>query len=143
MRPQNYANHTHRSVAYHMIAAPLGLAYLIWAIVRALRTPGNDAYFDLLGAFAIAAAIAVSRLQALRVQDRLIRHEERTRLATVLPPDLVPRIGELRTSQLIALRFADESEVEEHVRAVLAAPTMTSKAIKQRIRRWKADWFRA
>jgi hypothetical protein len=81
------------------------------------------------------------RLNALRVQDRLIRLEERLRLQTLLPAELSPRIAELTESQLIALRFASDNEVPGLVEKVLAAK-MKSKDIKQAIVTWRADMFR-
>lgn len=143
MRAQNYANHTHYTPAHHFIAAPLGIAYLIWAIVRAVGAPSTDSGFALLGAGALMAVIASSRLQAIRVQDRVIRNEERLRLAALLPTELQPHIASLRPSHLIALRFASDAEVEGMVRRILADPAITPKAIKQSVKAWRADWFRA
>jgi hypothetical protein len=143
MRQQNFANHTQLTPAYHLVAVPLGLAYLVWAIARTVDNPSADTGFALLGAAAIVMAMVVSRLQALKVQDRTIRHEERLRLAALLPPDLQPHIGSLRASHLIALRFASDAEVEPLVRRIIADPSISPKAIKQSVREWRADWFRA
>jgi hypothetical protein len=97
----------------------------------------------LVGALALVGAIAMLRLSALRVQDRVIRLEERLRLGRLLPTDLQPRIEEIRPSHLIALRFASDAEVTDLVRRVLADPSIKPKAIKQQIKNWKADYFRA
>jgi hypothetical protein len=84
----------------------------------------------------------VARLSPLRAQDRLIRLEERLRLARLLPADLQPQIEALRPAHLVALRFASDDEVEGLVRKVLANPAMTTKEIKQQITRWRPDHFR-
>jgi hypothetical protein len=121
---------------------PLATIYLIWAIRRALANPGNDAWFAVLGAFTLLVVGAVGRLQALKVQDRVIRLEERLRLAQILPADLQQHIGSLRASHLIALRFASDAEVPGLVREIVANPSVTSREIKQRVKSWRADWFR-
>ena len=142
-RTQNYSNHTHWTPAYHFITVPLYLFYLAWAVRRVLANPNADTWFALLGAVALMFVGAVSRMQALKVQDRVIRLEERLRLAQILPPDLQPHIGTLRARHLIALRFASDEEVPGLVREIVANPSMTSREIKQRVRKWRADWFRA
>lgn len=141
-RPQSFANHARLHPPYHYVLSPLSLAYVVWAVVRVVRTPGADALFDLLGALTLFGAVAFARLYPLTVQDRIIRLEERLRLERVLPDDLRSRIPELPTRQLIALRFAAEDEVADLVRAVLADPSLTPKAVKQRIRHWRADHHR-
>lgn len=142
-REQNLSNHTQWTPAYHFLTVPVYLFYLGWAVRRAVSHPGLDAWFALVGAVAIVLVGTVSRMQVLKVQDRVIRLEERLRLTQILPPELQPSIRSLRASHLIALRFASDEEVPGLVREVLANPSMSQKDIKQRIRHWRADWFRA
>ena len=140
---QNYSNHTQYNPLYHFVAQPLGIIFLVWSIMRVVRHPNVDTAYMLVGALALAAAIGVARTQVLRTQDRLIRLEERLRLKRVLPADLQARIEELRPRHLIALRFASDDEVTDLTREVLANPAMTPKEIKQKVRQWRADHFRA
>jgi len=140
---QSFANHTQYNPLYHFVAQPLGIIFFVWSIQRVIRHPSVDTAYMLVGSMALAAAIGVARTQVLRTQDRLIRLEERLRLARVLPAELQPRIGELRPWHLIALRFASDEEVTELVRAVLANPALKPKEIKQQVRQWRADHFRA
>jgi hypothetical protein len=66
----------------------------------------------------------------------------RLRLREILPADLRARIPELTPSQLIALRFAGDSEMPELVRDVLANGIEDRDAIKRKIRDWQADHLR-
>ena len=50
-------------------------------------------------------------MQALKVQDRTIRLEERLRYREILDPELAKRASDLPTSQIIALRFAPDAEL--------------------------------
>jgi hypothetical protein len=142
-RTQNLSNHAQWTPAYHFVTVPLGLLYLGWAVRRVMENGTADNWFILVGALALTGAISVSRLQALKVQDRVIRLEERLRLTALLPADLQPHIGRLRASHLIALRFASDDEVPALVREIVANPGITPKAIKGRVRNWRSDWFRA
>ncbi len=139
---QNFSNHAQMVPGYHYITTPLGLAYVIWSIVRLVRTPGADTAYALVGALAIFGAIAYVRISPLKAQDRIIRLEERLRLTRILPTDLQSRVDELRPSQLIALRFASDAEVPELVRKILANPAIKPKEIKQSVKQWRADYFR-
>lgn len=140
---QSFENHAQFTPWYHYFTAPMAMAYLGWSLVRLMQAPSADTGYALIGALAIFGLTSVSRLSPLKVQDRVIRLEMRLRLAQVLPADLQSRITEIAPRHLVALRFASDAELPELVRAVLANPSMTGKEIKQRIRDWQADYFRA
>jgi len=61
------------------------------------------------------------------------------RLATLLPPDLRSRINDLRTGDLLALRFCADEELAEVTRRVLAGELKGRDAIKRAIRTWRPD----
>jgi len=82
------------------------------------------------------------RLNPLKVQDRIIRLEEKLRYQQVLSPALLQQASALRTGQIIALRFAGDDELEELVRAVLAGKLTKNIEIKGAIEHWRADTFR-
>jgi hypothetical protein len=140
--PQSFANHARLVPGYHYVTAPLVLVYLVWSIWRAATLRDWESHYDLVGALALFGVYAYTRLFPLKAQDRIIRLEERLRLARLLPADLQPRLDDLTPRQLIALRFASDDEVEGLVRQVLAGTLTEPKAIKQAIRSWRADHFR-
>ena len=92
--PQNLSNHTRYDPLFHFFILPVFAITLIATIVHLVRRPGLHSAW--LVVFMIAALFALFsiRLYALKVQDRVIRLEERLRLATLLDPALRPRIAE-------------------------------------------------
>jgi hypothetical protein len=139
--PQTFTNHTRLDPLFHFFTVPVFLLAVIAGLVHFIRDPGwySAAFFVV----SLAALIAVFklRLYALRIQDRVIRLEERLRLAALLPENLRSRIPELTENQLIALRFASDSEL----------PTLTEQAlieqlsridIKKAIQLWRPDYWR-
>ena len=91
---------------------------------------------------ALCGTAFYARSFALKAQDRVIRLEEQSRMARLLPDDLRNRADELSARQLIALRFAADGEVPELVRWVLKDNVTDAKAIKQRITVWRPDTHR-
>jgi hypothetical protein len=141
-QPQSFANHARMVPGYHYVTGPLVLAYVGWSLWRAGTLRDAASLHDLVGALALFGVYAFTRLFPLKAQDRLIRLEERLRLARLLPADLQPRIDTIRPRQLIALRFASDAEVEGLVRQVLAGTLTEPRAIKQAIRDWRPDHLR-
>jgi len=139
---QNFANHTQKLPPLYMAAFLILAANFVWSIWTLFHalTPGNA--LAVLTAFALLVVGLYARTNAQVVQNRVIRLEERLRLANVLPADLKARIGELSTGQLIALRFASDAEVTELTREVLAGDIQDKKVIKGKIRNWRADFLR-
>lgn len=139
--PQNYANHAKFDPVFHFFLAPLVLVLLIGAIRAAVVEGTGEAWWRVGLAVALLLAIGKMRLYALRVQDRVIRLEERLRLQAVLPEPLRRRVLELTPSNLIALRFASDEELPELVERVLRDQP-SQKEIKKAIRHWRPDYFR-
>jgi hypothetical protein len=139
---QSYVTHRRYVPGFHFLTSGLLLINLIWSVVRLVRAFSVDAAVGVLTAVALVLLFLYTRQFALRVQDRVIRLEERLRLAR-LCPDLGPRLEELRTGQLIALRFASDEELPDLVRRVLDERITDRRAIKEAIRSWRPDYLRA
>ncbi len=138
---QNYANHTRLDPLFHMFLLPVASLNILAAGWHLFRHPGLWPAWFLILAVAGAAAIVMIRTYALKVQDRVIRLEERLRLSQLLTEPLRGRIGDLTEPQLIAIRFASDAEVPALVEKVLAG-TMLPRDIKQAIGTWRPDYFR-
>jgi hypothetical protein len=138
---QSFKSHTRIDPLFHRFLAPVGLILLIGAIVALVRnfTLGNG-WRVVAMVWAIVAVFKI-RLYALKVQDRVIRVEERLRLERLLSEALRPRIGELTERQLIALRFASDAELPGLVQKTLAG-NLESKQIKEAVQDWRPDYFR-
>lgn len=149
MADQNLQNHTKYDPPFHFVLIPIftfNLIYRIVELVRHLINNGDSSGWlpqtaGIVVAFGLLLLTFKTRIYSLKVQDRVIRLEERLRLATILPEPLRIRIPELTKGQLVALRFAPDEELTELVRAALDKK-LGSKEIKQGIRNWRADHFR-
>jgi|SRR5579863_39045 len=140
--PQTYANHTRFHPPFHYFLAPGSLVLIILTVTNVFRHSSRlDAWILLLMAILFFAAVFLLRSYPLKAQDRIIRLEERLRLQTILSGALAQRIPELTEAQLIALRFASDSELPALVGKALAE-TMPSREIKKNIVAWRADTFR-
>jgi len=140
---QSFKKHTRWLPAVHFFVMPVLLANLIVTAWRAYQAPTLGMLFSVVVAAALLMLGFLSRIQALTVQDRVIRLEMRLRLRHLLPPDLVPHIDTLTHRQLVALRFAGDAELADLVRDVVGGKLSTSNEIKMRVKSWQADWLRA
>jgi hypothetical protein len=139
---QNLANHSRQLPPLYAGAGLVLAVNLLWTLWTLFRFPSFATALAVATALALLVIGLFARTNAQIVQNRIIRLEERLRLANILPADLKARIGELSTAQLIALRFAGDGEVSDLTREVLAGKIQDRKAIKAKIRNWRADWLR-
>ena len=139
---QTYATHRRFHVWFHFIGVPILSINILVKLVQAVRFPSLASAWDVIVAIALVIAIVLARSYALTVQNRVIRIEERARLQRCLPEDLRARIDELKTSQLVALRFCSDEELPEVTQEILSGELRERNEIKRRIKNWRADWLR-
>jgi hypothetical protein len=140
-KPQTYANHGRFDPSYHFLLAPLSLIAILLSVVNMFHHRGLRAWLALVLSVTLFLAVFRLRSYALRVQDRVIRLEERMRLNRLLPERDRPRIPELSESQLIGLRFASDEELPGLAMRALDEK-LTKKQIKIAIQNWRPDTFR-
>jgi hypothetical protein len=140
-RPQTFENHTRYDPVFHFFLAPLSIVVFVAAVWRAIGNPSAAAIWTALGALLFVVAVTLTRNYALKVQNRVIRLEERLRLSSLLPESQRARIGELTEGQLIALRFASDAELPA-LAAKAWQEKMAAKDIKKAIRTWRPDNYR-
>ena len=140
-QPQNLKNHARFDPPFHFVLLIVFLANLIISIVYVVKHPGfYSAWFVVLSVAAILALLKM-RLYPLKVQDRVIRLEERIRLQALAPSEWHTQIYRLSEDQLIGLRFASDDEVVELAKQALEH-NLTRKQIKERIKDWRGDYWR-
>jgi hypothetical protein len=138
---QNLANHSRFDPPFHFFLLPMILILWITSVVFLVSHPGWDHLWGLFLVTAVAVNAVKARMYALKVQDRVIRLEQRLRLAGLLPESLRPQIGQLTESQLIALRFASDDEVPALVQRAVSE-NLSRTDIKRSIKNWEPDYFR-
>ncbi len=146
--PQTFANHTRFDPGFHFFLLPVfGLALVMSLIHFFYHVRESDlrdnAHSFLLIVLAVAFIILVlkMRLYSLRVQDRVIRLEERLRLMQLLPEPLRSRIPELTEGQLIGLRYASDAELPRLAERAMNEK-LSRKDIKKSIQNWRPDNWR-
>lgn len=147
-KPQTLANHTRWDPPFHFFVLPvLALGLLLTLVHFFAHISHGDvrdhvhAFLMILLAVALLTWMIKTRLYALKVQDRVIRLEERLRLSQLLSEPLRSRIPELTEDQLCGLRFASDAELPK-----LAERAMNEKLsradIKKAIQTWRPDYWR-
>ena len=144
MTEQNFGNHTKWVPLFHFFVLPMLLINFFWSIYRwKLSDFSWDGLIGMLTALALVMLPVLARTFAMRVQDRVIRMEERQRCERLLPEDLKARIGEITPGQFVALRFASDGELPGLINKVLTDKISDQKTIKQLVKNWRADYLRA
>src|ERR1035441_649037 len=139
--PQSFKNHSRFDPQYHLVLSTVLIVNLVIAICFLAQ------HYSIYSAWLVILSIAVFipvfkiRVYPLRVQDRVIRLEERIRLQALAPTEWHTQIYRLTEDQMIGLRFAADDEVVELAKQALEH-NLNRKQIKERIKSWRADNWR-
>jgi hypothetical protein len=140
-KTQSLKNHARLDPFFHIFIFALYLANLVYAGFHLYRQTSLSSGWYLV--LSLTAIVPILKLRAypLKVQDRVIRLEERLRLQALAPEQWHAQIYRLSEGQLIALRFAADDEVVELAKQALEH-NLDRKQIKERIKSWRADEWR-
>jgi hypothetical protein len=141
---QNLKNHGRMDPPFHFFVFVVLVANLVFAVFHLVRH-WEDSYIASSWFLVLSLAVFIPlfkiRLYPLKVQDRVIRLEERIRLQALAPAEWHTQIYRLSEDQLIGLRFASDDEVVELAKQALEG-NLNRKQIKERIKSWRADNWR-
>ncbi|HEY1575731.1 MAG TPA: DUF6526 family protein [Terracidiphilus sp.] len=138
---QDFKHHARLDPSFHLFLFGVYLLNLVYAGFHLYRQPSlSSGWYLVLSLVAIVPLLKI-RSYPLKVQDRVIRLEERLRLQALAPQEWHSQIYRLREDQLIGLRFAADDEVVELAKQALEQ-NLDRKQIKERIRSWRPDNWR-
>ena len=139
--PQGFKNHGRYDPQYHFFLTFVSIASIVIAVIYCIH---HFCFISVwLVVVSLAALIVVFRMRGypLKVQDRVIRLEERLRLQALAPAEWHSQIYRLTEDQLIGLRFAADDEVVVLAKLALEQ-NLNRKQIKERIKSWRPDNWR-
>ena len=140
-KPQSLKNHGRFDPPYHFFLTFVSIASIVIAVIYCIH---HFCFISVwLVVVSLAALVVVFRMRGypLKVQDRVIRLEERLRLQALAPAEWHTQIYRLTEDQLIALRFAADDEVVVLAKLALEQ-NLNRKQIKERIKSWRPDNWR-
>ncbi len=140
--PQTLANHVRWHPPFHYVLLPILGLHFVNSLIQLVRSPDfahAEAFLLSIGLFILGV---LSRVNALKAQDRVIRLEEQLRFQRVLPAELAAKASAFPSNQIVALRFASDADLPELARQVAAGKLVKGSEIKQAIKNWRADHHR-
>ncbi|HEY1648656.1 MAG TPA: DUF6526 family protein [Terracidiphilus sp.] len=140
-QPQGFKTHARFDPIFHFVLSPIAVINLIYAIVHLIRDVSFASVWLVVLSIGAFFLLLKTRQYALKVQDRVIRLEERLRLQALAPAEWHTQIYRLTEDQLIGLRFAADEEVVALAKQALEG-NLSRKQIKERIKSWRPDSWR-
>jgi hypothetical protein len=128
---------------FHFVLFPLLVLTLIGSCVNLYSSWGDhirlySASLIVVLTFCVLILMFLCRIFALKAQDRAIRGEENLRHFALTGKLLDPR---LTIRQIIALRFAPDDEFVPLAKQA-AEKNLAADAVKQAVKKWRADTYR-
>ncbi|HEY3705001.1 MAG TPA: DUF6526 family protein [Terracidiphilus sp.] len=138
---QDLKHHARLHLPFHIVSFSALVVNLGFAIAYCILHFSRWSAWLVVLSVAIFVPFFLIRIYALKVQDRVIRLEERLRLQSLAPAEWRGQLQQLTEDQLIALRFASDGEAVALARQTLEEK-LTRKQIKERIQSWRPDHWR-
>ena len=138
---QTYKNHTRFDPPFHFILLQilvLNFILSIYLVFHDRPAISKLHLWNVVMAFTLILFALIMRRYAAANQDRIIRLEERLRIAALLPGAEATAAQSLTTRQLVALRFASDAELPTLIRRTLAE-NLAPADIKKSIVTWRPD----
>ena len=142
-RQQSFKSHRRYIPAYHFFVLPVLILNVVAQTLYFLKWHSPYKLFMIVVAIALVVLGFAARTMATRVQDRVIRLEERLRLSNLLPVEMHAGINDLTRGQLVGLRFASDDEVAGLAERCMTGELTKAEQIKREIKNWRADNLRA
>jgi hypothetical protein len=143
MAEQTFKSHRRYIPAYHFFALPVLILNVVAQVLYFLKYHTPYKLFMIVVAIALVVVAFAARSMVARVQDRVIRLEERMRLSNLLPAEMHAGINDLTAGQLVGLRFASDDEVEALAKRCMSGELTKGEQIKKEIKNWRPDNLRA
>ncbi|MDI1321149.1 MAG: DUF6526 family protein [Algoriphagus sp.] len=144
MKTQNFKNHARYYPLHHFIVTPLTLIFLGWTVNRSnfetSESTSESIYFLILALIVVILPM-MERIYALKNQNRIILTEMRQRYFHLTGKSFYEKERDLRTIQIIALRFAGDDELLELIDQAISKK-LSNKEIKMTVKNWKPDFSR-
>lgn len=141
-KTQDYKSHRRYVPGFHFFVLPVLIANVIVEGKRLFMLQDMHTAWAFIVAVGLFMLAWETRGMAARAQDRVIRLEERLRLAQLMSPENVAKIGELTPKQLVALRFASDEEAPELAQRAMTGEFKSPEDIKKAVKNWRADLHR-
>ena len=139
MTEQNFKNLPKYVLGFHLVTFVTILVSLVISILMIFNLGINSStIFGILIAISLIFLFFYTRQFATGNQDRIIRAEENLRYYLLTGKMFDSR---LTREQIIALRFADDSEYVRLSEKTISQ-NLSSKNIKEAIQKWRADHHR-
>jgi len=140
MKTQNLENHKRLHPLYHFFMVPISVLTIILAVYLTFTNENFiEGIFYLLLSCLLGLTILLTRVYSLSTQNRLIRVEMRLRYFELTSRHFSEVENQLNLSQIIALRFAGDEELEALIQKTIEEK-LTSEEIKKRVKDWKGDY---
>ncbi len=135
---QDLKTHARLDPSFHFFLVPVGMLLLAGTVYQLVQNASWTNGGRVLAIIWLLVAVFKMRLYSLKVQDRVIRLEERVRIEKLCGAE---RVGQLTVDQYIGLRFASDAELPGLVDKAIAS-RLSRKAIKAEVQNWRPDHWR-